>query len=63
MGIGDWFKRFKRNAAALEEYREGVAQEPSRNASQAARAEGEHSPVSSERASASDEDRSGSGEE
>ena len=33
MGIGDWFKRFKRNAAALEEYREGVAQEPVRRGS------------------------------
>jgi hypothetical protein len=23
MAIADWFKRFKRNASALEEYREG----------------------------------------
>ena len=26
MGISDWFKRFKSNAAAMEDYREGVAQ-------------------------------------
>ena len=24
MGIGDWFKRFKSNAATMEDYREGM---------------------------------------
>jgi hypothetical protein len=62
MGIGDWFKRFKQNTAAFEEYREGVAQEPGRDESQAARAGAEHSRVSSESASAS-KNRSGSGDE
>jgi len=37
MGIGDWFKRFKRNAGALEEYREGVVQPQEAGESQAAR--------------------------
>jgi hypothetical protein len=37
MGISDWFKKFKRNAAALEEYREGVAQ-PEGGESEASRA-------------------------
>jgi len=46
MGISDWFKRFKRNAAGLEEYREGVAQPQSGGGSQAERAahEGVHAP-------------------
>jgi hypothetical protein len=49
MGIGDWFKRFKRNAGALEEYREGVAQPQEAGESQAARAahEGVHPPQGS----------------
>jgi hypothetical protein len=49
MGIGDWFKRFKRNAGALEEYREGVAQPQEDGESQAARAahEGVHPPQES----------------
>jgi len=44
MGIGDWFKRFKRNAAYYEEYREGMAQPQERGESQAERAahEGAH---------------------
>jgi len=48
MGIGDWFKKFKRNAAGFEEYREGVAGEPS-GESQAERAahEGAHAPSAS----------------
>jgi hypothetical protein len=55
MGIGDWFKRFKRNAGALEEYREGVAQPQEAGESQAARAahEGVHPP----QGSAADENR------
>ena len=40
MGISDWFKKFKRNAAALEEYREGVAQ-PQGGEPQASRAQHE----------------------
>jgi hypothetical protein len=40
MGISDWFKRFKRNAAAVEEYREGGAQQQG-GESQAARAQHE----------------------
>jgi hypothetical protein len=44
MGIGDWFKRFKRNAAELEEYREGVAQPQEAGDSQAARAAHEGAP-------------------
>ena len=38
MGIGDWFKRFKRNASAVEEYREGMVQPQEAGESQAARA-------------------------
>ena len=58
MGIGDWFKRFKRNAAGFEDYREGVAGEPSGD-SQAERAahEGAHAPSAS--ASHSEQDSSG----
>jgi hypothetical protein len=41
MGIGDWFKRFKSNAAAMEDYREGVAQPQDAGESQAQRAEHE----------------------
>ena len=62
MGIGDWFNRFKRNAAGYEEYREGVAQEPGQEESQAARAEADHLRASRESASAS-ENPSGSGDE
>ena len=49
MGIGDLFKRFKRNAAEFEEYREGMAQPQGAGESQAERAhrEGEHTPQSS----------------
>lgn len=49
MGIGDLFKRFKRNAAAFEEYREGMAQPQEADESQAERAhrEGEHTPQAS----------------
>jgi hypothetical protein len=62
MGIGDWFNRFKRNAAGYEEYREGVAPEPRQEESQAARAEADHLRASRESASPS-ENRSGSGDE
>ena len=55
MGIGDWLKRFRSNAAALEQYREGVAQGGSAPESQAERAAHEHSPIPSENASADDE--------
>ena len=41
MGISDWFKRFKRNAAAMEDYREGVAQPQDSGQSQASRAKHE----------------------
>jgi hypothetical protein len=58
MGIGDLFKRFKRNAAALEEYREGMAQPQKAGESQAERAhrEGEHTP---QRSASPDQTRSG----
>jgi len=44
MGIGEWFKRFKRNAAEYEEYREGMVPPQERGESQAERAahEGAH---------------------
>jgi hypothetical protein len=58
MGIGDWFKRFKGNAASLEEYREGVAQPQETSESQAERAahEGAHAQQGS---ASTDENRSG----
>jgi hypothetical protein len=57
MGIGDWFKRFKRNAAGFEEYREGAGGEPS-GESQAERAahEGAQAPSAS---ASPDQDRGG----
>lgn len=58
MGIGDWFKRFKGNAAALEEYREGVAQPQDTGESQAERAAHEGAPAQQKSAS-TDENRSG----
>jgi hypothetical protein len=57
MGIGDLFKRFKRNAAEYEAYREEMVQPQEAGESQAERAahEGAHAPH--ETASA-DENRS-----
>jgi Sec-independent protein translocase protein TatA len=59
MGIGDWFKRFKKNAAGFEEYREGTEQEDGADQSQAARAAHEGVRPSEEGASASDENSAG----
>ena len=58
MGIGDWFKRFKRNAAGYEEYREGMVQPEEGGESQAERSahEGAHAPNGS---ASADENRSG----
>jgi len=58
MGIGDLFKRFKRNAAEYEEYREGMVQPQEAGESQAERAahEGGHAPQGS---ASADEDRGG----
>jgi hypothetical protein len=58
MGISDLFKRFKRNAAEYEEYREGMVQPQEVAESQAERAahEGAHAPHGG---AAADEDRSG----
>jgi len=56
MGIGDWFKRFKRNAAAMEEYREGVAPPQGTGESQADRAA--HEGAHAERESSTDDNRS-----
>jgi hypothetical protein len=53
MGIGDWFKRFKRNAAEYEEYREGTAGGDTE--SQAARAAQERQPSADAGAPARDE--------
>jgi hypothetical protein len=59
MGIGNWFKRFKKNTAAFEQYREGTEEEDGADQSQAARAahEGVRSP--GEGASAPDENSTG----
>ena len=46
MGISDWFKRFKRNAAAFEEYREGVEEADEAQADRAAH-EGMRAPLQS----------------
>ena len=40
MGIGDWFKRFRPNAEAFEQYREGAGQHTGVAQSQAAFASG-----------------------
>jgi hypothetical protein len=58
MGIGDWFKRFKRNAAEYEQYREGAGD----TESQSARAAHERQPASGTRTPASD-GRDGAGGE
>jgi hypothetical protein len=44
MGIGDWFKRFRQNAAEYEEYREGMVQPQDAVESQAERAAHEGAP-------------------
>ena len=55
MGISDWFKRFRKNAAEFEEYREGViAPDGPTSPSQADRAAQERNPVASENASTSE---------
>jgi len=58
MGIGDWFKRFKRNATEYEEYREGMVQPQEAGESQAERAanEGSNAP---QRSPSADESRGG----
>jgi hypothetical protein len=55
MGIGDWFKRFRSNAEALEGYREGTAESVAASPSQAERAAHEHAPAPSENAPARDD--------
>jgi hypothetical protein len=60
MGISDWFKRFRSNASALEQYREGADQDEA-DQSQATRAAHERAPVPSEGASAQDESDGGTG--
>ena len=57
MGIGDWFKRFKKNAAAFEQYREGTEEGDGAAQSQAAQAAHEGARPPEERASAPDENR------
>jgi len=58
MGISDLFKRFKRNAAEYEEYREGMVQPQEVGESQAERAA--HEGAQAPRTSASaDENRNG----
>jgi hypothetical protein len=61
MGIGDWFKRFKQNAAGFEETREGMIQ-PDEGAgpSQAERAARDRQ-AASESTSASGESGGGDG--
>jgi hypothetical protein len=58
MGISDWFKRFKRNAGALEEYREGVAG-PQGAESQAERASRDRAQAPPKNASDREESRDG----
>jgi hypothetical protein len=50
MGIGDWFNRFKRNAAEYEQYREGAGD----TESQSARAAHERQPSAGASAPAAD---------
>jgi hypothetical protein len=47
MGIGDWFKRFRANAAAIEQQGETIMGEDRQ--SQAARAAREHQPATEEK--------------
>ena len=56
MGIGDWFKRFRSNAEAFEQYREGAGQDEGVAQSQAARAAHEHTPAPSESATRDETD-------
>ena len=59
MGIGDWFKRFKKNTAAFEQYREGADQEDGGAQSQAARAAHEGARPPGDGASTQDENSGG----
>jgi Sec-independent protein translocase protein TatA len=57
MGIGDWFKRFKRNAAEYEEYAEEVGpQEAGESQAERAAHEGPNAP---QRSPSADESRGG----
>ena len=49
MGIGDWFKRFRANAAAIEQQGEKIMGEDRQ--SQAVRAAGEHQAATEEKRS------------